>query len=295
MHYTKPPLSIPQQIERITSRGLIIVEHAKAAEFLENVNYYRLSAFFIPFQTEKDRFVSGATFENVINLYRFDQNLRTTLFKALEIVEVSFRTRITLHLSLKYGAFAHAAAGNFANSFNHAQWYDSVKKEISRSKETFVDHYRQKYVHSPDFPLWMLIEACSFGSLSLLYAGMKNEDKQVIAEAFGIHRTVLKSWLHTMVYIRNSCAHHARLWNREIAIKPEFPDSNKAFAELRIIQKHKIFSALSIIHYCLRIITIEHSLRIDLEGLFKTFSFDRFRAAGFPPDWKSFSLWKDRS
>jgi abortive infection bacteriophage resistance protein len=295
MEYTKLPLTLSQQIERLHTRGLKFADIDSARVFLNNVNYYRLSAFFIPFQSQKDSFIPGTTFDEIINLYQFDQKLRTILFKALEIVEISFRTRITLHLALKYGAFAQASPACFAQSFRHARWYDAVKNEISRSKETFIDHYRNKYLHSPDFPIWILIEGCSFGSLSLMYAGMKNEDKDAIAEEFTIHRSVLKTWLHTMVYIRNTCAHHARLWNREIAIKPEFPDSNPAFSELRMIRRHKIFSALSVIHFCLRIITAKHSLRTDLVDVFNEFSFTRLHAAGFPPYWDSLSLWKDRS
>ncbi|WP_349293799.1 Abi family protein [Marinobacter sp. M3C] len=34
---------------------------------------------------------------------------------------------------------------------------------------------------------------------------------------------LLQSWLHTLTIVRNICAHHARLWNRELGIKPELP------------------------------------------------------------------------
>jgi hypothetical protein len=46
-------------------------------------------------------------------------------------------------------------------------------------------------------------------------------DKQDISDFFALHHSVFVFWLHTLSYVRNICAHHARLWNREFAIKPE--------------------------------------------------------------------------
>jgi abortive infection bacteriophage resistance protein len=37
---------------------------------------------------------------------------------------------------------------------------------------------------------------------------------------FGIPYRVLSSWLHTLTVVRNMCAHHRRLWNRELPVKP---------------------------------------------------------------------------
>lgn len=66
----------------------------------------------------------------------------------------------------------------------------------------------------------MATESMTLGSLSFFYKGLNNADKKVVAKFFKLHHKGLQDWLHTVTYIRNVCAHHSRLWNRELAIKP---------------------------------------------------------------------------
>jgi len=93
MQYTKPPLSIEQQIELLKSRGLEIPDHEQAAHYLYHLNYYRLSGYMLPFQEGTEHhFQAGTTFEHVLNLYLFDRKLRLLLMDAIERIEVSVRT-----------------------------------------------------------------------------------------------------------------------------------------------------------------------------------------------------------
>ena len=48
-------------------------------------------------------------------------------------------------------------------------------------------------------------------------------DQIALAKIMGLHSTVLVSWLHTFTYVRNICAHHSRVWNRELAIAMTVP------------------------------------------------------------------------
>jgi abortive infection bacteriophage resistance protein len=294
MEYQKPSLSLSDQVKLLISRGLIVPDHDFAETTLQNINYYRLSAYFLPFQPEKDVFRPGVEFKDILNLYAFDHHLRVLTFKNIETIEIGIRTRITYHLVTRYGAFAHIEPSHFAPSFKHVEWYASVKKEIARSKEPFVMHFREKYHKSADLPFWMLAETCSFGSMSLLFAGLKNEDKQTVAQQFHTHHSVFKSWVHMLVYLRNLCAHHARMWNREIAIRPQIPDSDADFSELRKIARHRMYTALSIAHYCLRIISCNHTLHTDLLNLFADMPHIPINRMGFPKDWNKHSIWIDK-
>ena len=72
----------------------------------------------------------------------------------------------------------------------------------------------------------MMLEVSSFGVLSSLYSQLKpGRDKRDIANYFGLSDKALVSWLHCIVYLRNICAHHSRLWNREMRIQPVIPIS----------------------------------------------------------------------
>jgi abortive infection bacteriophage resistance protein len=80
-HYTKPPLTYAGQVALLQSRGLAVNSTDDAIQFLQHVNYYRFSAYCMPFQKLRDVFLPGATFEKIIELYRLDELIRKNLAK----------------------------------------------------------------------------------------------------------------------------------------------------------------------------------------------------------------------
>ncbi len=225
--YDKPPLTYQEQIDLLSSRGLIIHDREKAEKFLASVNYYRFSAYCIPFEESRHKFRLNVYFEQVQKLYEFDRHLRFLIDEALEIIEIAVRSRIAYYLSHQYGAFVHEDASKFFRGFNHTEWISNVHKEAERSQETFIIHYKNTYERFPQLPLWIAVEIMSFGSLSKLFHNLMRKDQITIARHFGLHSSILASWLHTFVYIRNICAHHSRLWNRELAIAMKIPKAEK--------------------------------------------------------------------
>ena len=69
-------------------------------------------------------------------------------------------------------------------------------------------------------PIYALVEVFSFGTLSKFYKNMKNGDKKIVAKSFGVGYTYLESWLESIVYVRNICAHYGRLYNAKLAKTP---------------------------------------------------------------------------
>lgn len=231
--YLKPPLSFNQQLDQLINRGLQVDDRTEALRALSSISYYRLSAYWFPFRLRDDsgavtsNVTPGTSFERVIQLYEFDRQLRLLVLDGIERIEVAIRTQLTYHMAHAYGAFAHVNAKNFHPKFNHAQWLTKLEKETSGSSDEFIRHYQSKYKGFPRIPIWMLTEVMSLGALSLFYKGLRNdqqqgvEDKKAIAYHFNTHHKRLADWLHTLTYIRNVCAHHSRLWNRELAIRPD--------------------------------------------------------------------------
>lgn len=225
--YIKPALSFEQQIEKLIARGLVIADPTAAASKLACISYYRLSGYCYPFRRREangqilDDFVAGTKWEQILTLYEFDRQLRLLVLDAIERVEVAIRTQLTYHLAHTYGAFGHADAKNFHPRFDHAKWLAQIESETQRSKDEFIQHYEREYDGFPTVPLWMLTEVMSLGNLSRLYRGLQPTDKRPIANHFNLHHKRLEDWLHTLTYVRNVCAHHSRLWNRELAIRPD--------------------------------------------------------------------------
>jgi abortive infection bacteriophage resistance protein len=99
MRYTKPPLTIDQQIELLRSRGMQIPEPQKAAAALATLGYYRLSAYWLSFEEQNlqgirtHKFKAGTTFEKSLALYKFDVQLRQLCFAGVKQLELAVRTQ----------------------------------------------------------------------------------------------------------------------------------------------------------------------------------------------------------
>lgn len=289
MEYKKPPLTYEAQLKLLIDRGLAVTDKDTALDCLTNVSYYRLSAYYLPFKQGED-FKPDTNFKNIVDLYTFDRKLRLLVMDAIEPIEIALRSQIIYHLSHAYGAFGYIDKKNFSYRFKHDEWLSHLNKLILDSTEKFITHYRKKYTSSVNIPLWMALELVSFGGLSRLFRGMHGSDQQVISKKYDLQDTVLSSWLHTLVYVRNLCAHHARLWNRILTFKPKLPEKNKAWIGVSSLH---IYAVLSIAQYLLREIDIDtwSAWKNKLFTLLQEHPHIPIIRMGFPSDWKTRSIW----
>ncbi len=107
--FTKPPLSVDEQVVLLQRRGMAFDDAAAARHTLLHINYYRLRAYWLPFEVETSTdgdhaFRPGTRFEDVIASYTFDQRLKPLLMDAIERVEISLRTRWTHEFAMRYGS-----------------------------------------------------------------------------------------------------------------------------------------------------------------------------------------------
>ncbi|MBK2095155.1 Abi family protein [Francisella philomiragia] len=285
--FSKKHLDYPLQIELLKSRNLDILDHDFAIKKLKNLNYYRLTPYFYPFFERKDYFKDGYTFEKIINLYDFDRDFRTLIFKNIEDIEVYIRAKLSFSISKFKGAFGYLdkSSLNYKYQDRHEKLIDDINKEVSRSKEVFVE----KYINEIGYlPVWAMVEVISMGSLSMLYSYLDDEIRKDIVKDLGQKTFILQSWLHTLTYIRNICAHHSRLWNRDLAIEPIVPRKNKKFSR---INNKKIFFILVIINELYTQIDIEqNTLLNDITILFEKYKDINIRAMGFPIDWQNYFI-----
>jgi abortive infection bacteriophage resistance protein len=302
LQYSKPPLSFEKQLELLIRRGLIVHSKQLALSKLSIISYYRLSAYWYPFRKRNankqitDTFIAGTTFKECIRLYEFDRQLRVLMLDAIERIEVAIRTKITYFFAHMYGVFGHCESQNFHPAFNHQDWIEDIQKETCRSKDEFVMHYKEKYSTFPTLPIWMLTETMSLGNLSKLYNGMKNDDKKEIAQQFKVHYKTLTHWLHTLTYIRNICAHHSRLWNREFGIRPE-KIKDKEWLPPITPRNDRIFYVLLIARCLLKITQNGEDWFKKVNDLIRPLATHiTYRAAmGIPQNWEGHPIWKEGS
>ncbi len=293
--YSKPALTYKQQLEQLKGRGLSFKNEAKALHLLENVSYYRLSGYWYPLLEDKEnhKFKSGATFEIAFQLYCFDRELRQLVLSELEKIEVAVRAKLTYVMSLKHGAFWFRNATLFSDSSAHSETLSNIEKEFNRSDEQFVKSFKSKYSDSLP-PSWMTMEITSFGSLSMLYKNLKPRlEKREVAHYFGLSDSVFETWLHSIVYLRNVCAHHTRLWNRSMKIKPQIPKSpRKNWLTNNTIKNNKTYFILSMINYLLQTVNPHNTFKIKFKKLLFKYPNIDVTAMGFPENWVKEEMWK---
>lgn len=292
--YTKPALTFKEQIAQLKSRGLIIEDETLASQTLNHISYYRLSAFIYPFLSDKSNhiFKNNTRFNDIINLYNFDRELRILLLDAIERIEISLRTNMIYVLSHKYGAFWVSDKNLFYNTAQYEKDLLKLSEELKRSDERFLKHFFDKY-SDPIPPAWISFEITSFGLLSLFFKNLKSQkDQKEIANRYGLNHIVFPSWFHSLTYIRNVCAHHARIWNRELAIQPTIPKSISGFwlKNTSELKNDRLFIMLSIIIYFLNIIEPENLFKQSFNNLLTKFPMIDLAAMGFPKDWKQEKL-----
>lgn len=279
----KPPTTFEEQVERLHQRNLIIEDKDIALDTLSKVNYYRFSAYLLPFkQLSNGCYREGTSFSKIYRLYEFDRKLRNILSSVIEPIEVLLKTKIAYYHAHKYGAEGYTNFENFESHDRHnkfmAEFNDAIHKN---SKALFVRHHIDNY--SAHFPIWVAVELFSLGMLSRFYANMKSEDRKYIAKnIFYTGPEHLESWLACLTDLRNRCAHYMRLYFHRFVKFPRLPKGPYMICSQRLFD----------IIYILKYLYIDHDKWISsfvpaLEGLIEEYSCDiQLRYIGFPYNWK---------
>lgn len=317
MKYTKPAFTFEEHIELLKNRGMIIDDEYRAIRHLSNISYYRLSAYMLSFKEADgngkvtDVFRAGTTWTDIYNLYRFDRKFRLLIFDAIERIEIALRTQLIYQLSHKYGShwqdnpeiFKQVA---YQNKRGRKQtFYEELQNHISEllsdnNRIEYIKHYLQTYDEPQNPPSWMCMEQLYFNELSKICKNLKiRKDITDIAKHFGIPSDkIFCSWLHTINYIRNICAHHSRLWNITLSIQPEkfrYVGLDRiwlANEEVAMVQSSRIYYFMCIILYLLQTVNPNSKFKTHFLDLLNEYPNVDVGYMGFPKGWKNHPLWQ---
>lgn len=96
----------------------------------------------------------------------------------------------------------------------------SLLRDIERSKEPEVLRYTSRGTNQQELrrlPVWAAVEALSFGTLSkCIERGGYGTLADSVATSLGVAKAGFGSRVKALVYLRNRCAHHNRLWNHSV-------------------------------------------------------------------------------
>jgi abortive infection bacteriophage resistance protein len=292
MKFTKPPTTYQEQVQILKARGMIVGDEACLLQRLETVGYYRLCAYWHPFKRlNDDTFMPNTRFETVWERYVFDRHLRLLVMDAIERVEVAVRTALVTELTMANGPFVHVDIKNFPSvkPDKHQAFLDDLRQEADRSKEAFVEHFRKNYDEFPDLPLWAAAETMTLGCMFTLFRMSQKRIHASVAKRFSLPGPVLLSWLRTLLYVRNLCAHHARLWNRELAVKPMLPYNDDRWSGM---SNNRVFVVLTMLNQMLSEVAPQSRWRQRLFDLFDRLPDVPIKMMGIVSDnWRQDALW----
>lgn len=320
----KQPTTLEEQLRHLSERGMVIDEDL-ALRWLSNVSYYRLSGYWYSYRVllegtdpkkpvRSDKFESGTSFAEVAALYEFDRKLRTLVHDGIERIEIALRARIGEWV-VSHGASEYRNAALFRPEFNHEEWLDKVNKRIERARKNnpAIKHYCEHYV---DYPFWVVAEVIDFSDISKLFNALPISAQHSISRSFikvntdeltskqkniYYQQEPLARWCQQLTVVRNTCAHHSRLFNRHFT-----PASTNAFrtnpllASLPEGESYKLYGTLLIMAFMLRKIspgtTWINKITMLIRNGFIPLSLRSVAEMGFPDKWEdNFSSLQDHS
>lgn len=276
-------MTIDEQVENLKSIGLIVDDEAYAKKILNDISYFRLvKAYSLNLKTKNGCYNKQTTFKEIVDLYLFNANLRQNIFPEIEKVEINVRCRLANFFAEQYGVLGYLQAENFANENYHAEFLKDINEEIGRnSKAPFVRNFRENY-EGGYLPIYALVEVFSFGTLSKFYKNMLNKDKKAIAKTFGVGYTYFESWLESISYVRNICAHYGRIYNAKLS---KTPILYKEYTQAGI-GNNRIYGVLLCLKHLLKNDTHWNLFVDNIELLFDKYGCVQISTMGFPENWK---------
>ncbi|WP_418969676.1 Abi family protein [Alloscardovia omnicolens] len=255
----KSAKTIDEMIELFKKRKLTITDEESFRSFLYNNNYYRLSGYFRAFQISPaqgdNRFISGTTDEDFIVPYILDTKLRELILKGISVLEISIRSHFAYEISQDGHAYdyislsAYTCPSSAKNQSSRETLIRKIEKWIQSSSEVCIKHYRKA---QQDIPIWAAVETLPFDTVSkMLSYHVDTSALRKVYESLGLPKNlkVGSNTVHAMVYLRNLCAHHSRLWKRETVISaPRILQIERKFTDIAFEQKSIAASLIPLMH-----------------------------------------------
>ncbi|WP_367948437.1 Abi family protein [Rathayibacter sp. VKM Ac-2835] len=223
----KPSLSWAQQVQLLRQRGLAVGDPAACEEFLAAQNYYRFSGYARYFrrapQDGDDMFVQDTSFEGIRRIYDADEELRQSLSAQLAHAEILLRSHTAHVIADRHGPYrSYLSAAFYSNAPSAEPTVEACLRDIERSRERHIlrSTANTREVGTARFdamPIWSAVDAWSFGTLSkCIERGDSGSLAGAVASSLGIAQAGFAYRVRALVYLRNRCAHHSRLWNHSI-------------------------------------------------------------------------------
>lgn len=307
----KPFLTYEQQLIKLRDeKHIVIADEAETLCKLQQVGYYSLvSAYKHLFRLPAQKiYKDGTAFEELVSLYEFDEALRELFLHYLLHIERHVRSLLSYYFTEKYGEAqsAYLLKTNYNYVRKHQQGIDRLVHELQKltltTQHSYIA-YQQNTYHN--VPLWVLVNALTFGTLSKMYFFFPFDLQSKVSKNFAhVNEKQLGQFLAVMTKFRNVCAHNERLFSYRS--KDEIPDM-EFHAKLGIPKgrglyqcgKNDLFAVVIAFRYLLpkqEFLVFKRALTTQIDNFLKSTTHiseeELLHAMGFPANWKKISLYR---
>ena len=209
-------ITLDEQIALLRSRNMTISDELKAKEILFDIGYFRMGFYWFPFEKTYPNkhhrthlFKDGTNFNDAVELYYFDFNLRNILLKPLSRIEIAFRTKVAYIISNYYKGSPTWFVDITVVSKQQACSFENRVYQPILDKVQIISMHHRHHINDRFAPAWKTLEFMTLGEMVHLFKSIKNEDlKLQIANYFGIKKLVtFENYLELVKELRNTCAH----------------------------------------------------------------------------------------
>ncbi|MCM1056097.1 MAG: Abi family protein [Firmicutes bacterium] len=283
--------TIEEQIGILRSRGLTINDVPQARDFLLHNNYYRISGYSLTLRIN-DVFSKSATFQNIVDIYNFDHELRHIFLQYLEVIEVQMKSVYVYEFTKVHGPTGYLDESFFTNKAKHKEIIDKADQQKTQRlpHEAYLKHFVNEL--QQDIPLWAYVDLFTISDISFLYSISEQPIKDAVACTFGLTMSkgasILGNYMHSMTILRNLCAHGSRIYNRLFEQKPSL---NKKEKNLLIKNKDGQIDNSHLYGFVLvmkRLLSSDNftEMKNSIISLTKKYPFVRMDYYGFRNDWQ---------
>jgi len=274
-------------------------DRATLIQRLSLVGRHRLSSYWRHHWTREGRFLPGTRFEVVWAQYLFDRQLRLLVMDALERIEIALRALLSHHQESRHGPFGYVddpQALPRLDPSGREELRSRVVAEVRRSRRDpiiagFEKTHGDRYAMPP---IGIAAEVLSFGLMVKLWMASSPMVQRPVTQVFGVSERVLQSWMWSLSEVRNICAHHGRLWNRELGNKPLIPlqKHHPEWHDPVTIRNDRIFAVLTICVDALNRIAPGSRWAGRVHALVERSPEVPTPSMGFPERWFDCPLWR---
>jgi abortive infection bacteriophage resistance protein len=322
--YSKPPTTPQEQIQKLKGQGLTFADEALAERVLSKVGYFRFRGYLYPYfdlsvvPVTPRKFKAGASFEQAFDMYRFDVGLRQLIFSILPEVEVLLRNDLDTVMCGHAGHGFWYLTGSWFTAFPE-RTIQALQTNFAKSSEAFANHYHATYFnsHVPRYkgmpPFWVAAEMTTLGQSLEIFRNLKETapgfpapgsipkstplDK--MAHGLGAtHYRDIVSWIHSLRDTRNVCAHHGRLWNRNLRapsglpskVSVPFPPIHSGATQPKL---NTVYAVLIVLRLICKKRFIDDQIQPSLRALLAQYpeANNHLAAAGIPIGWELDTIW----